>query len=748
MTSGIGGSGPRLIDQLNMMPKEDGKVVVSQHAQIGDKKVKITMEFDGHITYDEAKRAMEDSFEKVAHLTEAHKLGEVYQGQKTHSLTIPSDRPATRTFTYEKPHFFRKGGCKPSQMKKVHALLPENLVKSKNENGNTGIKSSTSIPSPKQISVHIAAEEPGKVLTDRFEVNGKLVATEEAERAGTVAMFANSLSAKMEYLNDRLNELQQPPQTAPKEAEIAAIQKELEKIKTDLGNYIKPLEKATHGSTNAPRLAFKTLDDAKTQMAPILMNLRMQTVKNAAGEVISAVSRSGAISDFRNGEVSLQELKDLHDLENRHHLPLERENQLVRFYTSSNGMPTADATLLIKTKALVAYGPDALASQPLTSEQQAILNKMKSAKTLEEGFAKLNPIEKMNLEKIAIDKSKLDHVIAARSDFLKQLVLQDLLLHFQTTKASKDPILYNRTAIVDLQKEAKTEYGCVLHERTQGLDMKALFDELQDAKVVFDCKNSQAAFIDHEGVIHMPTDCSAGVSSAKLIPAFFNICVQGDKCQNTGMQQQINEQTLNRLENHYGNDERFQELKTSLRELSRDASMDPNRTVLISNQFVQENNGYSGINCFGGKDRTGYDLALITHDKIAKELKVNPSDPQMAEVKTQLLRPDGIASQTANDNTGEIPLKLTRFDLELYDTKTSEGKLHRIADGVNAAFVGVKPILKQKLGLSFLSISPTPGQVYNESAPIKSTQKMKRIFQHFSRGNPTTKKENRIEIQE
>jgi hypothetical protein len=284
-----------------------------------------------------------------------------------------------------------------------------------------------------------------------------------------------------------------------------------------------------------------------------------------------------------------------------------------------------------------------------------------------------------------------------------------------------------------LRKQAKTEYGCVNHERTQGLDMKAIFDELQDARVVFDCNNSQAAYIDHEGVIHMPTDCST-VSSATLVPVFFNVCVQGDKghCLNTGMQQQINEQTLERLEGHYGKDARFQELKASLHQLSKDESMDPNRTALLINQFIQENNGYAGINCYGGKDRTGYELALITHEKIAEELKVDRSDPQMAEVKVQLLRSNGIASQTANDNVGEVPLKLTRYDLELYDTKTAKGKLHRIADGVNAAFVTVKPAFRGKLGLSHLLISPTPGQIYNESKPASGNQKMKRIFQHFS----------------
>lgn len=763
----IGNAQPanRLLGKAEIVKTQGEKgvsTVISQEAIISGKTIKITLTFDCEIN--DPQEAMKNSLEKVSLLTVAYKLGEVDKtsGQTTRSLTLNKDSKLTRIYTEENSHQFLNQTYEKHEvdetLSKVKNYIAQNPIGgyAKKDSLVGNASSYESLPGgddeiedryfpPPVPSRPILANQPrekGKLFQDIFKINNT-VAIETVERAETMSRLIDGLKAK-------IADLEKTQATDP-EAKKALI-----KARNDLINYSKHAEGVTHGSTNTPRFAFLAMgrDTAKKEMAPILSNLRMQTVKDANGNVVSAVTRSAAITDFRNGEVSLKELRDLNVFEGiLNPKPLksivegrpvveglysDAEEKLRAFYLKDDKSPEklADVALLVKTKALVGYGTKALVKDGTESpDLSPLLEKIQSSSSsIEDTFNALSKEDRLVLKNVKIDGVKLQEVMKDRSSYLKQLALQDLQVHLETTPVKGEgPILYGRTALVDLQKQANNESGCIIHERSQGLDMKAIFDELEGAKLIFE-KGLTAAYVDEEGTIHMPKTCAAeGVTKASLNSVFFNICVQGAKGHtlNEGMQKVINDEALAKLKPVYGETGEYKALVKSLNELSTSEKFDPNASVLLVTQFLQKYGGYSGINCYGGKDRTGYAVALITHAKIAELAGLKVTDPKMGKIGHKLLSPKANAAKVAQDNADHTTMKLTRLDLQLYDTGTVKGTMLRIVHGVNGVFLGLLPILRKMAGRSPLSVSQTPGQIYQERPNIQTSNKTNNVFYRF-----------------
>ncbi|HEV8050926.1 MAG TPA: hypothetical protein VGP47_00410 [Parachlamydiaceae bacterium] len=738
--------------------KEEGTpFAFSQEAVVNGKTIKITLTFKHDINPTQAQKAMKDNLEKVVELTKAFSLGDAdaVSGETTRKLIVHKDAELTRYFT--KPglaelHTFKYN---PEQVKDIITNSREAITRANvegfvgqhpfqadnNEPGNQveyePVNSfPPSVPSQTKLSA-TASSDKGKVIEDTFVINRKLVATEKAERIETVSMLTNGLLTKIKGLEAKIDYLESLPNRSPiQEQSFLKARNEHEKTCIDLAQYNEKTNGATHASMNAPRFAFANMgrETAKKELLPVLSNLRMQTVKNADGEVVSAVTRSAAITDFRNGEVSLQELKDFHNFISKNELPPATELMKKLYLNDDQSM--ADVALLIKLKALVGYGADALVkTDQNTDALKNFLENMQSAGSIEEHFNKLSAVEKDYLQLLSIDETKLDGIINERTSFLKQLALQDLHVHLHTTPfKGNGPILYARTALVDLNKGANNESGCIIHERTQGLDMKAVFDDLKNATLIFE--DVAAAFIDEDGKIHMPLNCSAdGAKEATLRPVFFNICVQGSKGHmlNIGMQKAINDETLDGLREHFGDKPEFQALEAALTEMEKSEKYDPNEAVLLVSQFIQKNGGYSGVNCFGGKDRTGYALALISHAKIAELAKKDVSSPEMKKIGHQLLSSKAIAAKVAEDNADHTTLKLRRYDLKLFDVESTKGKMVRASHIVGAAYLTAKPMFKKMFGTSPLSVSSTPGQLYKDDVNISTSSKTHEVFDNFRR---------------
>lgn len=796
LPSGSVQSTHQLTGEVSIHAADAGKSTVSQKAIINGKSVTITLEFDQGITKEQATSAMKASLAKVAELATAFKLGEVNpEGETTKSLILHDDKSLTRNFT--KQTATEDAATAPIQVRKYNEAEVSAILRATTQKvATTGAQALTSpnLPvTPRSIAIseersledleelevesdtfHSTLEFPlegnevegsqeilqaaqignnplgapvlsaestskgivGKEFSDEFKMGKQVIAREEAVREDTVPALIQGLATKIDKLGAKLEELKA---AEPRdEAKIAKLQKQVDKAVADLEKYAKNVGDATWASTNSPRFAFLKLgrEGAKNELAPVVCNLRMQKVMDADGNVVSAVSRSGAISDFSHGEVSLQELKDLEDLQkiaDGKELPKDRLDHLKGLYLqdikdSFNERLDVKAQAVIfeiKVKALVGYGAEALAQKPELEGLKPILTKLESCTHFEEMVDMLSDEERVLLIDTKLDPGKVNEVIGQRSERLKLMALQDLELHMRTTKADKDPILYGRTSLVDLKKPANNEAGCILYERTQGLDMKALFEELDGATVVFD-EDIAAAYIDDEGQIHMPKDCAAeGVESTTLNTVFFNICVQGfeDHLLNDGMQKAINDKTLDKLRQQYGKTPEFKALEMSLQKLEKSDGYDPNEAVVMVTQFIQKNGGYSGLNCYGGKDRTGYAIALITHAHLAKLAGISLFAAAAKKWGHQLLRNGGVAARIAKDNADHTTLKLLRKDLLLYNTNSIKGKMLRAAHFCDGAGMAIMKKIKLFFKLSPLTQSSTPGQLYRVTSSQVSSEK-------------------------
>lgn len=667
----------RLVDRLTMA-RADGSSkqwTASQKAQIGSKTVTITLHFDKHTTLTEATKLMKLSLEKVASLDVSQSGERVIHLKVIPQFELIQDRIESL-----------QSQLLPKPVAYDFAFITTQVLSA----------------SPSTKGTH------GKVVQDKFALKHGGKATEKAVRADTVTHLMQSLQTKLKRLQEKLEH----------DPGNSKLQEELAKTQSEMAKYSRQKRDATWGSTNSPRFAFKALGRklAKEIMAPVACNLRMQTVADADGAVVSSITRSGALSDFSHGEVSLQELKDLHDLENWDKLSKTRQTQLTRLYLIQGTQTRTHSEVIqeIKIKALVGYSA-LTANDSRFDGYRFILQQLQGVNSITEAMKKIDPKTLDALTAIPLDRDKLDAIIEGRSRFLKQMALQDLQLHLKTNPTQKSSVLYSRTSVVDMQKPSKNEHGLVLDEKTQSLDMKALFDELEGSELLFDCEEAETAFIDEEGKIHLPKTCAAeGIKEAKLETVFFSICTQGlsGHTVNQGMQKAINDEALAKLEMRYPSSAALSGLKTSFEALSHNPNVDPNNTVLLTTLLVQEQGGYTGINCYGGKDRTGYAAAMVTHYHLKALDGLTDDSPVAKKWGHQLLGRSGVAAKIAEDNADHTVLKLTRKDLSLYNMDTLKGKMLRAAHAISGLFKAIAKSLKDFFGLDSLSVSKSSGQLY------------------------------------
>lgn len=576
-------------------------------------------------------------------------------------------------------------------------------------------------------------EEVGKVFTAEFkaEEGAPSIASERAERAETVSMLVAGLKTRINKLTGKLEQFKQQLTSDQNrlslQRRILSLEELLKSTQDSFTKYMKYIDgETTHATTNMSRQAFEELgaEIAKEELVPLLPNLRMQTVWNASGQMVSSLTRSGAISDFSHGEISLHELKDFVDLQElftarglpfplrqKSALTAERQAELAVMYALTCSPEEIRCVMLeIKLKALSAYGIKPLVDDSVSDEIADDLKKLiKKASSPSWKIREKVLLEKNRriLEAIEFSPTKLEIIISARRERLRLLMLQDLELHLRTVPASQQLLSYCRISLVDLKKSANREAsGCVIDEKTQGLDMKALFDELDGKHIIFDGEESEGSYFDNDDKIHMPKSyAKEGLTQATLHTVFFNICVQGtpDHVINQDLQKIINDTMLKKLEPSYGAMDEYKALKNALERLSETAKCDPNDVVLLATQFMQKLGGYVGINCFGGKDRTGYAVALITFMQISRLAK-QPSRELLSKWGRALLSEEGIAIKIAKDNAGQRALKLTRGNLLLF--KQAGG----VVGAKNAAKAAVGEVAKRVRKKSFTT-SKTPGQV-------------------------------------
>lgn len=646
--------------------------------------------------------------------------------------------------------------------------------------------------SQEKIAAAGAEQKSVRVMETTFtgtDINGKTIqATEKAERANTIELFMNGLKTKQAALEKELADENAKPEAIKEPSQRAEqLAKLLAETKADIDIYSKTTKNVEWVSTNATRFAFKTENRAlaltppdkikpeqkaayeaakiayavefaeiKEHFAPIPINLRMQTVTDSNGVTVSAISRSGAISDFGHGEISLQELQDYPDL-----LSLSQGKpvgyiamkKLVTLYdlqlpvekgaTTPSDQPIAidpnklqQLVLTIKGRALKGYGSEKLldAKAPyyneLSMENLTVGPKEKGSlcRLLEKlNTNKLSLQELEPLKNIGLDSEKLKTIIEQRRKKLEPMWLQDIYLHLNTFPAAGASTLFQRISLLDMQKNAKNDSGCILNERTMGLDMKALYDKIDGRTIKFDLDVADTGpYIDDEGAIHMPISCSTpGINETTINAVLFNVSVQGNTG-NTGLQKAINDAGLAKLAKLGVN---VDDLRKKL------AKGDRYKAIELLNEAGKTVGGRTSANCYGGKDRTGAVCAGATlaairilqnppgtarltdkmKDDVGKKRQAEIDDKMKADVakwRSQLRSAHGTAGNIAHQNAGHRALKIVAWNSKLYGINPS-GIARRIFSYLQAGIMGVRA----KLGKFYTS--EAEGQLYKEKPQAK-----------------------------
>lgn len=274
----------------------------------------------------------------------------------------------------------------------------------------------------------------------------------------------------------------------------------------------------------------------------------------------------------------------------------------------------------------------------------------------------------------------------------------------QTIKSDK--AVYARMGLLDLNKDGKNEYNSVFNERTQGLDTFAVLRHLDGKQIVFDVEEGKGSFIHPDGTIHMPVNCQkGGVKSTTLSTAFLNVSVQGN-VKNSGLQKSLNDFELTRLEELGVDKNEIEKIKKMLNQISGTVGIpiigDVNKTARQIMITIQEElNGYISVNCYGGKDRTGVLLALMT--KWALKSRFPESyQKNVDKWKSQLTGDQGVMAQIADANAGHTVVKTMARNNALF------GRRERLRHYSGALKLG------QAAAKGIASESDAPGQLFKQ----------------------------------
>lgn len=507
--------------------------------------------------------------------------------------------------------------------------------------------------------------------------------TETATINHTITRYIKGLQAEKAFLQ----------QKSPANPRIASIQETLKTLATEE-------KEVTHATTQSPRFAFKasTPEESKTKFLKekknnfeILINSWVQVVQKNT-ETVSIIGRSGAACDFAHGEISLQELKDYNRLQENKNI-----SSRIRNMYHLNQISQDDVILILKAKMLMSYGGENLVQE---KREDLYLSALWDGNTdfhkclkkcITHNNFSLSKKERALLQKylkqVTIDPQQLKTIIMDRKRTLGRVILQDLEQLLETKPTKTDQVVYSRVGLLNMSRKGKID-GCVLNERTQGLDTFSLLRSLNNATIVFDQK--EGSFIDWDTkprTIHMPTHCSTLTPPprATLNTVFFNMSIQGS---NEAIHVQ---NTVNKAG------------KKALKHLNQTMPIldkKPTQNTLQLASTLQKL-GFVTIHCFGGKDRTGALAAMMTQEA----LKTDKLYKQNIDLyKKLLVNETSILAKIADYNAGHSIAKVTALNLELFTLS------ERIRHYAGAGKVAIKDLLK-------VPLEPKAANVYKQVKP-------------------------------
>lgn len=475
----------------------------------------------------------------------------------------------------------------------------------------------------------IHADPSGQHMEEVYKHHHTEVAREVVDRSNVVDILKKGHEDRIAHLEQWIAAL--PDDADPHEMLRLAHQLQLTRANLDEVTECQEKGQTWSSSGSFRRLLELGKSTADQKYIPGCVNLRSHKVVEN-GEVTTAVNRSGAISDYRNGATNLKEMKELRD-----ELALVNDMDFV------------------------------------TPQQWDVVHR---------GLHKFQVFD--NIEDL---KATLDKSITERQWVLENQALQDLTIHFSQKEASdgglaawargQESISFSRVSMLDGVKPARQDGEFVLDEKNQMEDMTAIYNDVLDGKeIVFD---GTGPFLDPTGKIHMPFNVQdeTGVALTKpLDVTYFNISAQGN-IKNEGPQKAINARAMDRLTAKVDSrcealieqsrladaaalQRRLQTLKRYLDHGMRDGFDGAEEAAML----LIDTNCLLSANCFSGKDRTGELLALITFNQLkgaARRMGLQGEKKKawLAKCGRKTMSKNGLACRIVADNTGHKALKLS-----------------------------------------------------------------------------------------
>jgi hypothetical protein len=320
------------------------------------------------------------------------------------------------------------------------------------------------------------------------------------------------------------------------------------------------------------------------------------------------------------------------------------------------------------------------------------------------GKKKIDPRQKKTIEATMALFASHDTLAAAvreRTMVLRQQMLPVLWRHIRAhageLKNGAEFALIHESAL-NASKD-KFEGGFPHVERNQILDMESAFGLFEGSEIIFDPKVTQP-FIDADGSVKMPP--LKGLSSIIARPIFFNVSVQGHKEKDLQLQYQINSQAFAKLEKV--KNEKVKSMSPAQRNMINEV-FHKCQQMNISRESSYELAGEHiaslavllglamGVNCFSGKDRTGYVTFMVMVSLLKKQIDKLQADGVIDEKLAEKLKkefasrgfdPEGVATQISKMNTDEDSLKVSR--LLPPGVKTLSGLVDRAVSGIKGFY--------------------------------------------------------------
>ncbi len=459
-------------------------------------------------------------------------------------------------------------------------------------------------------------EKTHSFKTDNETIKRQEVVTASDQRSRLEAHYTERLI----LLNDKISKENDPEKIKELKYEIQSIKKQVLDLRNNnlinddgvFGSNLhrdhnrtkaKEIMRANNGKITADE--FKKIQKSSSAG---MINARTDVLKSEDGKTEVSILRLGALTDSRNGSVSLVELKMIIGGDERTKAEvLKRIEKLEK-----------------KFRFKKIFKKDAIGNAALQLARKELENPIEALKNRTERMETLMLLYIEAQARQAQEANKLDGLKSGDAWTVADVRLLN-------------------------PKKTHIENGCILVESVMIDDMRAMFKEFNGKNIIFD-KKCVGAYKDDEGNVHLPASIlgeGAEEKMLKLNAHMFNVSVQVHK-KNDSVQKEINDEAIGNLEKNISNKEDWDKAKKVL-----DAGKSNATAAVDLTQALLQSGVTVSLGCFAGKDRTGWIAGLVMIKNMVKELPGKMTNSVSKLLTQDLIKPDSVLMRVINKNKAQ-----------------------------------------------------------------------------------------------